>query len=152
MLKKELQAIINEEINFYNKQFFGDDKEEKRQNYLRFIERYYESLGYLTDSSLRLAFKKCREQYEYFPKISQLLKFCPALKKKQPKIDYKALPQSEESKRIMKKAMVGGNKYKIGEEQIRRNFAHLALRWPGTGWDKAIDREIERDSQRLERE
>ena len=152
MLRQDFQTILNEEFDFYNKKFTGEDKEDRKRSYMRFIERYYESLGYLTEKALEVSFRKCREQFEYFPKINQLLKFCAAEKPKEIAIDYKALPQSEQSKEMMKKAMMGGKKHQIGEAQLRVNFAHLAQLWPHTNWQTALEREIEIDSHRKPRE
>jgi hypothetical protein len=151
MLKKDFQKILNEEIEFSGKRFTGDSDQDRKNLYFRFAERYYDSLGYLTESALKTAFKKCREQFEYFPKINQLLKFCSTEKPAEQSIDYKALPQSKESKDMMKKAMAGGSKFQVGEETLRGNFALLSQRWPHSNWDEALNREIEIDSHRLVR-
>ena len=151
MLKKDFQKILNCEMDFTGKRFTGKNKEDRRDSYIRFAERYYESLGYLTESALEMAFRKCREQFEYFPKINQLLKFCPIQKTNEASYDYKALPQSEASKELMDKTMKGGNKFQIGESQVRNNFSLLAIRWPHTNWDEALNREIEIDSKKMVR-
>jgi len=151
MLKPDFQTILNEEFDFYNKKFTGEDVEDRKRSYIRFIERYYESLGYLTEKALEVSFRKCREQFEYFPKINQLLKFCAAEKPKEITIDYKALPQSQASKAMMKKAMAGGSVHQVGEEVLRANFALLSQRWPHTNWSEPLKREIEIDSHRMVR-
>lgn len=151
MLKKDFQKILNEEIDFANKRFAGDSKQDKKDSYLRFAERYYESLGYLVESALKNSFKKCREQFEHFPKINQLLKFCSTEKPLEKSIDYKSLPQSQASKDLMKNAMAGGSVYQVGDETLRYNFSHLVARWPHTNWDEALKREIEADALRLVR-
>jgi len=145
------KPVINDWILFHGKQFKGDTPEIERRMYNRFVQIYYECVSYMTIKELESGFKQAAKNYKYFPKPSEILKYCPNERKIEPSFDYKALPQSEESKRLMENAMMGGNKFQVGEKQIRANFAHLAVRWPQSNWVDVLDRELEIDSLRLVR-
>jgi len=147
----EFKPIINDWVLFHGKQFKGDNEEIERRMYNRFLEIYYETVSYMSAKELENGFKQCIKHFKYFPKPNELLKYCPNQPKEDAFVDYKALPQSPESKAMMKKAMAGGSKFQVGQETLRANFAHLAQRWPHTNWDEPLKREIEIDSHRMVR-
>jgi len=151
MMKLEFKEIMKGWILFHGKKFKGDSVEIERAMYNRHLEIYYESVKHMTAKELDNGFKQCVKSYEYYPKPSILLKFCPAEKKEEAFKEYEPLPQSEKSKQLMKNALAGSSKTQIGEATVRANFAMIAMRWPCTDWEPAIKREIERDLSRIPR-
>lgn len=150
MFKKDFQSILNDEMEFYGKRFTSDDEVDRKQQYIRFIERYYESLYHLKESELNNAFKKCREHYEYFPKINQLLKFCsPRRKEEKMEIPKYVDPAPEVKEKI--KSVISRSRYKVGEKQLRENLSHCIKKWPMSNWDGVLERWLAEDELREDR-
>lgn len=147
MLKKDFIEILTEEVEFYGKRFIGETDKEKEEALKRFLLRYYESLSHASESSLLSAFKKCRESYEYFPKISQLLKFCPPPQAVEENYQPKYVEPSLEVKKALA-SIAGTSKTKVGEKQLRENASLCARRWPGSNWDEPLERWIKEDGFR----
>lgn len=152
MDKTEFKPVIESWIKFHNKKFKGEDASDDESMLRRHMQVYYAATSYMSANELNNGFLQASKHFEYYPKIPQLLKFCPNEKKKEEFIDYKALPQSKEAKELMRKALEGTNIYRQGDEAIRNNFALIARRWPNTNWGAALAREIDKDNHRLKRE
>ena len=149
MLKEEFRAVFDDEIEFYSKRFLGDDDRERELARRRFLQRYYESLSHATLQGLKGAFKQCREQYEYFPKINQLLRFIPK-PMEQPKFEESIYSDpSPEVAQAIQRAKEGKGQRKVGEKQLRRNAALCVQRWPNSDWDKPLERWLKEDKERL---
>jgi len=156
MFKKDFQRILNDEMEFYGKRFTGNGATEqeresdRKRQYMRVIERYYESLAHLSESALSSAFKKCREHYEYFPKINQLLKFTSPKREeeKQAKPVY-TQPTPEVKAKIQ--SALKRSRYKVGKTALENNMAFCKARWPMSNWNGVLERWLEEDGFREER-
>jgi len=73
--KVDFIEIMTEEMNFMDKKFPADNEDERERLKKGFLNRYYESLSYMTSTQLKEAFKGCREHFSYFPRINQVLKY-----------------------------------------------------------------------------
>lgn len=147
MLKIDFKKILDEEVEFHGKRFLGENEDDKQSAYKRFLIRYYESLSHASESSLIAAFKKCRENYEYFPKISHLLKFCPPPISEELRVEPKYVEPSEAVRRQIS-LVKGSSIKKVGEVQLRKNAAHCAKTWPNSNWDEPLKRWLEEDKLR----
>jgi len=150
MDKKEFKEVMDDEIAFHSKRFVGDNDNEREINKRKFMARYYESISYLTKAQVESGFQRCRENFDYFPKLNQLLKFCPAKKRddyQSPAESHEYTKEGEELARKIHKKMCGPV-YQLGEKQIRINIAQCQRRWPNSDWVKVLERELHIDSMR----
>ncbi len=141
MIFDEFREIMVEELQFYGKNFSGEEFDRKRA-LNGFLSRYFESLCHLSTKQFKLAFMRCRENWNYFPSVAQLLKFSPA----KPKAQQDFHPKFVEVKPEMKKMVDGilkGPKEKLTKKQVIANFQHLQKRNPTFDWRPVIKRELE---------
>ena len=151
MDKTEFKTIADYWISYHNKKFTGDQYLSDEKAYKQHLTIYYDMVKHMNGTELSRGFKEALKYHDYYPKVSQLLKFCPAEKKIDKTPDYKPIPISPASKAKIKNAMAGGSRTQLGEAVIRNNFAMVARRFPNTNWDDALKRELERDARRIKR-
>ena len=151
MFKMEFKKIVDDWISYYGKKFTANDHSTDVQVYKRHLEILYKATSHMTAKELTRGFEECVKIHDYYPKVSQLLKFCPTERKVDNTPDYRPIPISPASKEKIKNAIAGSSRTQLGEEVIRNNFALVAKRFPNTNWDDAIKRELARDAKRIER-
>lgn len=138
--KVDFSEIMHDEIAFYGKRFVGDDDIERDRVKKRFLARYYETLNHVKAYQLKTALKNCSERFEHFPKISQILKFCPARIKEVVEVDYiKPTPITPRMKAQLKHINSGPSKTKLSKSLMDSMKNMCALRFSGD-WSKTFAR------------
>lgn len=139
--KFDFFEIMQDEIAFYNKRFVGDDDIERDRVKKRFLARYYETLSHVKAYQLKSALKSCAERFEHFPKISQILKFCPIKQiEKAYEPDYvKPAPIPAKMKKQLKNMKQGPSKTKLSKKMMDDMKIMCRDRFSGN-WDETFKR------------
>ncbi len=143
----DFKEIMKNEMIFHGKQLKGESEKEQRRTYNLIVEKYYDSLSFMSSSALRNSFNQCREHYEYFPKIPQLLKHGPNRKKPEVVISTAISPKAAAN---IRKVQQGASRYRRGPAQVGSDVAMIATRWPGTDCTALKQRLLEEDALKPE--
>lgn len=133
---------MENEITYHRRRFYGADEDEKDRSKKWWLKKYYKSLSYFTSKQLEIAFDRCRENYDKFPSVNQLLKFCPPrqLIKAAVNDDYKGpAPIPPKIRAQMNQVNSGPSKIKISEQSMELMKSKCRGRWGGD-WTETFAR------------
>lgn len=144
-------GIMEKEISFHRKMFFGADLDEKDRSKKWWLQKYYESLSYVRAKHLEIAFDRCRENYDKFPLVPQLLKFCsPKQVNRAPEVDYtKPVPMTPRMKAQLRHINSGPSRIKLSKPLMDSMKNMCMLRFSGD-WTETFNRWDEQNNKRLD--
>jgi len=148
--KVDFSKVMIDEMDFMDKKFPAGTEDERQGMKKKLLARYYESLCYMTLKQLEMALKQCRESFNYFPRINQILKFSPA---KQIEESYK-MPEriqiSQAMQQRIDKISKGSGKFKINKNMMDDMKRMIKMRFSGSDfsevfarWDRENDVKVE---------
>lgn len=139
--KVDFAKLIQDEMIFYGKRFFGDEDEKASAKRL-FMRRYYNALCHMTESQIKSTFQLCAENFEKFPSPSQVLKFGVTRPKVYVTNDLpKKTPVPNCIKREIQRKNTGPSRYRLPEKLMQDMKAMVLHRFGSpASWEDVFDR------------
>lgn len=138
--KVDFIEIVEDEMDFMGHKFPTKDEDEIERRTKGLINRYYDSLSYMTSTQLKEAFKGCREHFTYFPRISQVLKYgAPKKLIENPTLPTRPIMTRAMSKKISDITSQKGN-FKIEEGEMEHMKHMVRARWLGEDFREVFKR------------
>jgi len=138
--KVDFIEIMEDEMDFMGHKFPTKDEDEIERRTKGMINRYYDSLSYMTSIQLREAFKGCREHYSYFPRINQVLKYgAPKKLIENPEIPTRPLMTRALEEKINSVTARTKN-FKIDEGMMDGMERMIRVRWDRFDWTDTFKR------------
>jgi len=138
--KVDFIEIMEEEMEFMGHKFPTTDEDERERRQKGMLNRYYDSLCYMTSKQIKEAFKGCREHFSYFPRISQVLKFGAPKKL----IENPTLPTRPLMTRAMSKKISDitshKNNFKVDDGMMDGMKHMIRIRWRGEDFTETFKR------------
>lgn len=138
--KVDFIEIMEDEMDFMGHKFPTKDEDEIERRTKGMINRYYDSLSYMTSTQLEEAFKGCREHFSYFPRISQVLKYgAPKKLIENPIIPKRPLMTRALEEKI--RSVTSRNKnFKVDEGMMDGMKRMVRVRWNRFDWTETFKR------------
>lgn len=138
--KVDFIEIMEDEMEFMGHKFPTKDEDEIERRQTGMLNRYYDSLSYMTSTQLKEAFKGCREHFSYFPRISQVLKFgAPKKPIENPTLPTRPLMTRAMSKKISDITSRKDN-FKTSEATMEAKRRMIRVRWNRFDWTETFKR------------
>ena len=143
--------IMEKEIIFHDRRFYGNDEDHRDNSKKFWIKKYYASLRYFKIKEVEIAFDRCRESYNKFPSVYQLLKFCPPKQMTKPVADKNYTGPAPIPPKIqdqMNQVYFGPSRIRLSDHLMDSMKKRCRFRWGGD-WTETFKRWDLENNRRL---